>query len=480
MAVAWGAFAFGAVYDWAYVPLAIGCAVIGILGLAAGRHRIVRLAPVALVLCLVAGIGAVQLIPLRPGVLTSISPATDRYLRQFDLAYLYAADLSAADGAVRVVERAPISIAPAATVRALGLFGALALLLLGLLKTFSGSTALRAARGIVWIGVLLAVVAIVQKALLGDDVYLGMRIYGFWQPENLVTTPFGPFVNKNHFAGWMILATPLAFGMLMRTLEARYDGDGSLRTVLLWLADTEGGRATLQAFAAFLMVASLLLTRSRSGLGCLLVFAALAALAVWRRHRSMRQGFVVAAALAAAIGLALWWAGDETALGRLTGDSVSMAGRVAIWRDTLTIIRDFPILGSGLNTFGAATLKYQTAGGLHYQEAHNEYLQILAEGGIVLGVAALLAIGVVAATIAARFRDAGEHADLYWIRVGATLGLVGIALQSTAEFSLQMPGIATLFVVVLAIAMYSPSSTTESSPLVTVSMETRSRRRRRS
>ncbi len=57
-----------------------------------------------------------------------------------------------------------------------------------------------------------------------------MRIYGFWQPRNLLTTPFGPFVNKNHFAGWMLMAMPLAAGYVAGLAErgharrARHDG----------------------------------------------------------------------------------------------------------------------------------------------------------------------------------------------------------------------------------------------------------------
>ena len=69
------------------------------------------------------------------------------------------------------------------------------------------------------LGVLLALVGIVQLALLGQDVYTGMRIYGFWRPRNLLTTPFGPFVNKNHFAGWMVMVMPLAAGYMAGLAE---------------------------------------------------------------------------------------------------------------------------------------------------------------------------------------------------------------------------------------------------------------------
>jgi hypothetical protein len=53
-----------------------------------------------------------------------------------------------------------------------------------------------------------------------------------------------------------------------------------------------------------------------------------------------------------------------------------------------------------------------------------------------------------------RFRSPDDP-EVYWLRVGAVGGLLAIALQSLLEFSLQMPGNAALFVVLLAIALHT-------------------------
>ena len=109
-------------------------------------------------------------------------------------------------------------------------------------------------------------------------------------------------------------------------------------------------------------------------------------------------------------------------------------------------MRDFPLLGSGLDTFGVATMIYQPPGDMHYQEAHNEYLQILTEGGIVTFAAAVTAAAALAGGTARRLREQGEHpGSQQWLRTGAALGLFGVALQSLVEFSLQMPANAALF-----------------------------------
>ena len=69
----------------------------------------------------------------------------------------------------------------------------------------------------------------------------------------------------------------------------------------------------------------------------------------------------------------------------------------------------------------------------------------------------LIAIGSVVVAVSSRFRKAADGAEARWVRAGAATGLVAIALQSLVEFSLQMPGNAALFAVLLALALYVPA-----------------------
>ena len=102
---------------------------------------------------------------------------------------------------------------PTRRARALVLLVGMTLLLGGLTRLLNVTGARRLVGWIVAFGTALALFGIIQYAMLGDHAYGGMRIYGFWQPMNLLTTPFGPFVNKNHFAGWMLMGLPLAMGL---------------------------------------------------------------------------------------------------------------------------------------------------------------------------------------------------------------------------------------------------------------------------
>lgn len=455
--VAWGTFAFGAVYEWAYRPLALGAILVGLFGLVRGgrpfigNNRLLWMSVIGIAL-----LAMFQLVPISRPWLDRLSPATVRFLASYDLGFAYdpAAD---AEIAGRVTPGHAISIAPGATRLGLLMLLAFAIFLAGLLRGLSRTAAGRIARGLVLIGCVLAIVGIAQKALLGDVAYNGMKIYGFWTPENLLTSPFGPFVNKNHFGGWMLMVIPLSVGLAMDAFErdARSIA-GGFRRWLVWLSSPDGGRVMMYGSAALLMSVSLMLTRSRSAMACLALTTVLCAGAVWRRTGSKRTASGVGAALAALLLLGVFYAGSDAAIGRFITETDSAQLRLRIWTVAIDVWRAFPWLGSGLNTFGTSTVFYQRPGLAHYQEAHNDYLQLLAEGGLVAG--AFLFMGIAGTAVGVRRRFAVDRQpESYWARVGAVIGLVAIAVQSLMEFSLQIPGNTALFVVLLALALYEPA-----------------------
>jgi O-antigen ligase len=135
-----------------------------------------------------------------------------------------------------------------------------------------------------------------------------------------------------------------------------------------------------------------------------------------------------------------------------------LGGRAHVWRDASAVARAFPIAGTGLDTFGVAMLMYQTTDLEQlYAEAHNDYLQIAAEGGILMGLPAVVLVLLTAREVRQRFREQRDTITLYWVRAGAVTGLLTIALQEINEFSLQMPGNAALMCVLAAIALHRPT-----------------------
>ncbi|HEX6211616.1 MAG TPA: O-antigen ligase family protein [Methylomirabilota bacterium] len=461
--IVWGTLAFGAVYDWAYTPLATGAALVGLGALlqAVRRGRLHASDGLLLSMLALIALGALlQVVPLPRSVRLAVSPATEVYFREHDPVYRLAYEARRSSAAVlgllapAGLPPRPLSLNTGATLRAVGLLIAFALLLAGLIRTFHRTGIRRFARWLIAFGVLVALIGIVQKAVLGDHAFGGMKIYGFWEPTYKLTTPFGPFVNKNHFAGWMLLVLPLALGYFAGLAEDGIRRGAGWRERLLWLSSEGGGQAQLLAIAIAVMTLSLLMTLSRSGVAGLAVAVAITTLTAAGTLASVRARLGLVASLVLLMAIVVQWSSVNLSA-RFDSVPEAVALRVHAWRDAASIIRDFPLTGTGLNTYGAATLKYQTGDRtLHFREAHNDYLQVAAEGGLLLGLPAAVALFAFARLVWRRFRAAEDDRLTYWVRVGAVTGLVAIAVQSFVEFSLQMPGIACLAVTLAAMAAH--------------------------
>ena len=440
-AIAWGALAFGAVYPWAFAPLLAASFALGV-----ASHLIAPPGagvnwPLAAALGTVAMSCLIQLVPLRAETLAWVSPAADRLLREYDLLYAHAS------GNDRVHS---ISINPKETWLGLVFLAVYAVLLLGLARIFSRREIDRLAGIVATLGATLAVIAIVQRATSTG------KVYGFWTPL-MGKDPFGPFVNRNHFAGWMLMGLPLSIGLFCGLVARGMRGvDAGWRNRLLWFSSPDASRILLVGFAVVIMGLSLILTLSRSGIACLAAVFLLTGLFAARKQGGRSERVIIGGYLMFVAAIAVSWAGVDAIIKRFADPATrDLSGRLPIWADTIQIIRDFPLVGTGLNTYGTATLFYQrTLPNAHLAEAHNDYLQLAAEGGWLVGLPIAVAAVVFVRQVYRRFRSESDEPIAYWIRAGAVAGLAGIALQSVAEFSLQLPGNAVLFVALCAIALH--------------------------
>jgi O-antigen ligase len=131
-------------------------------------------------------------------------------------------------------------------------------------------------------------------------------------------------------------------------------------------------------------------------------------------------------------------------------------GRPAIWRDTWRMTADFWLTGVGAGAFERGMLAYQSASRLFFfNHAHNEYLQLLVEGGLLVAIPAAAAI-VAAIVLMARYLDADRTA-MFWVRAGAIAGIAAVAVQSIWDTGLRTPANGTLFAVIAAIALHDPA-----------------------
>lgn len=448
--VGWGALAFGAEYVWAYAPLLVLAGTIALLAhRGSGRIRfpsraLFRAIGIALVAC------CLQLVPLPRATIAAISPAA----RRINYHELYSRATMSAPGTSKwTPPLQSLSIAPARSSAGLLFVATFAVLFVAVTRTLNTSSIVGLARAIAAIGVIVAAVGIIQKVRGGN------AVYAFWLPPKDTTPPFAPFINRDHFCGWMAMAVSLSIGLFLGTVEASASKVvPTWRARILWLSSQSANEVMLVGFGILVMALSIILSASRSGVVCL---AFVLLLAIWMTARSrssrVRAAALVACLLVAAVGAVAWGHVDDV-VSRF--QSVRADDRPAIWRDAIHVARDFPLAGTGLNTFGVAMLHYQTVPGDElYIEAHNDYLQILAEGGLLLALPVALALAVFVREIWRRFSEGRDDTRTYWIRAGAVVGLCAMAMQEFVDFTLQMPGAAVLFVVLAAIAIHRPIGT---------------------
>ena len=305
------------------------------------------------------------------------------------------------------------------------------------LRTFAGA--------VFWAGAALALLAIAQH-LLGVS----------WVSQNV--PPAATFVNKNAAAQYFVLVFPLG--------------------VFLFLSARGRWTHWFHAFGCTAVVIALIYTRTR---GAWLGFTAAAIVLCWfvgREARRSRNPFRdarkrVSAATAAALALGAahlnargfdWFAGDVAELAVKTAQQFRFDGgglhRIAIWMNTLAMIAERPILGLGLGNWmveypawHAKVLVDREIGfTLHHLNAHNDYLEIVAELGAIGGL--LFAAPVVLLTRKfarhARRDDPGEHG-----RAAACLfaALVGVAVHACFSFPFHQP--TTVFLAVTFVCLLS-------------------------
>ena len=296
-------------------------------------------------------------------------------------------------------------------------------------------------RTITIFGFLLAIFGLTQSIISPTKIY--------WIRELTQSTAFGPFINRHHFAGYMELTLALPLGLL-------FSGAVVKEKRIIYL------------FVAGLMGVALIMTNSRGGLISLVaeILFLTATMGFKRRHKkresSVRKPRIKSAAVKAGLALALIVAllggvvlmGGEEALTRLVG-SVNTddptTGRAHFWSVTVDIIRNHPVIGTGLGAFGVVYTAYDSRNGLYrLEQAHNDYLQVLSDAGI---VGALLGLFFIISLFRMGFARRDSRDDYRrGVATGALAGCFAVLVHSFFDFTLHTTSNALLFLILAALA----------------------------
>lgn len=295
-------------------------------------------------------------------------------------------------------------------------------------------------RTIIIFGFLLAIFGLTQSFTSPTRLY--------WLREMPQSMGFGPFINRHHFAGYMELTIALPLGLI-------FSGSVPREKKFLYI------------FAAALMAIGLIMTNSRGGIISLSaeILFLVSLMGIGRRHkkkRKERQPRIKSAALKAGLALAMVIGlfggvvllGGEDVLSRLVGTVNTddpTTGRAHFWSVTVDIIKNHPIIGTGLGAFPVVYTGYDSRNGLYrLEQAHNDYLQVLSDGGIVGAV-----IGVIFLVSLFRMGFARrESRDDFrsGVATGALAGCFAVLVHSFFDFTLHTTANALLFLTLAALA----------------------------
>jgi hypothetical protein len=378
-----------------------------------------------------------QLVPLPAPIVDFLSPG-DRVIRQ-------GLSLTSVLGAL------PLSVDVPATVRAIALCGGAMVVFVISRQVFGGGGVRISVRGIATVGLVLSAISLAQDATAHG------LMYWRWDPGE-GPAPFGPFLNRNHFATWIVLAVPVSLGYLLAHAAAHRRREIERATWHQRLLQVFDARSIWLSASICLMLVALVASMSRAGMVGLV-----SALLVGVFLRRRRAGAATAAWAVSAIGVALVATAIRVDLSDVLqrfGSAVTAAAyRLGIWRAALRVVKDFWLTGSGAGTFETVMLAFQRAPSLfRTNAAHNHYLQVAAEGGLLVGIPVAVALVLfVRDSIRALSRD---DSGMYFLRAGALSGLVGVAVQSIWETGLTTPANAVLAAIVAAIVLHrSPART---------------------
>lgn len=321
--------------------------------------------------------------------------------------------------------------------------------------------------GLVVVGTAEALYGLLN--LLSGNEYL--LIY---KREMFLDCATGTLIGRAHFAYLMEMTAPISMALL--AVEARQ--------ARVYHTTDSTGRAVAAATATVAMLLALIFSRSRMGImaivGASIIVIGLSRLLAPAKlgdeePRGSKRSLAVALTLAAVLAFGVL-IGLEAVFERFTELEYDFqASRQKAWMATLSMFRDAPLFGHGWGTFRELVVGYQPRPtGDFFAHAHNEYLEVLAEGGIVgIGI-----VGYLLYLYARRLVEAlGKQLDYRQrtIIIGLGVATTSVLLHSVADFGLRIPGIALAFMVALAVF----TRVTEAPGLIAEAVESSPRRRRR-
>jgi len=285
------------------------------------------------------------------------------------------------------------------------------------------------------LAVFLAYLAVLQKLISPD------KIYGFRDvPASAWQGALGPWVNPNQYAGFMVMVFPLVLARFFALAPEQCKRSSFKERCMYYFSDPTGNLKLFLAFCLALFPASIFLSHSRGGIlsVCLELVFFLFCLSRKKivQHRVSTILFIAALLLTAIV--FNYHPVIEKFLSTMPSWQEGLQdGRIAVWHDILQIIRDYPITGTGFGSFADVFPLYKSFTDIYvYDHAHNDYLELLSDGGI---IACLLFGWFMLHIIKTGWQQLHKRHSPYAVLLttAALSGIIGMLLYSLTDFNLH-------------------------------------------
>src|ERR1051326_1589152 len=271
------------------------------------------------------------------------------------------------------------------------------------------------------------------------------------QESNLaaLNVPHGTYRSRNHVAGLLEMIFPFMVMYAAARLARAKDKGFSV-----W----EALKFCFAVAIALAVVTAQLRTLSRMGLISLVAAAMIMALLWvprWHAKNRRRGAMLIAAALAAITALIFMLPPQLVErLASLSVGDFSAGERLRIWRESLALIRDYPVFGCGLGGFETAFARYKDPNLSVADYAHNDYLQYLIELGPLVWSLALFSAGLIVVRVI-RYASRPHRREKHFVAAAISASLVAILVHSFADYNLYIPAnaLVTAWVAGLATAL---------------------------
>ncbi|MCI0469170.1 MAG: O-antigen ligase family protein [Nitrospirae bacterium] len=278
-------------------------------------------------------------------------------------------------------------------------------------------------KAIVIFGFILSIFGILQKAAWNGKIY-------WFRELTQGGVPFGPFVNRNHFAGFIGMILPLSLG--------------------IGFISRDPNKKVMYIFFSVVMGIALFFSLSRGGIVSFFASMIMFSFIVFAKTLSTRRLVPIVMFLVALFSY-LIYLGVTPIIDRFSQTDIANEQRLLVWQGTYTAIKDYAFFGSGLGTYRYVFKIYQPdniAG--YYDHAHNDYLELLLEAGIVGAAIVFLFIAYILRMLLRVDLTTRRN----YLTAGYISSLTAIAAHSIVDFNLHIPSNALLLSLILGISVF--------------------------